>query len=211
MSLIRFACSAMLVQCLALASLDAAGAPAKPVPAFVVRLAEDAIARDPAAMKAPDHATAVGWFAEGFLFGFLNPDMSLPGFAGPGHEGSVAGQRARRAQPAQHDQVLRDYGYVQRDLTGRCTIGFEASRFTPALDRDASPIEKIDANWWVAEWPPIPGPPAARGPSPRRALDWPCRIVGWVSPPGGYGHVNMFSHQVLVIRFEDLAQAAAAR
>jgi hypothetical protein len=198
---------ALLAHCLALAA-PAVAAPAGPVPPFVAQLAEAAIAREPSAMHAPDRDKAVAWFSAGFIEGFLAPpDMSWPSAAGPGFEGMRAGQAYRRAHPARHDDVLRAYGYVPSDVAGRCAVGVEASRFTPRLPDDASPIRKIDANWWVAQWPPSAAAPPASRPASGRGRAWPCRIVGWLSPPGHYGHMNMYSHQMVAIRVEDLPEA----
>lgn len=203
---------ALLVQCLAL-PVAATAAPSGPVPPFVAQLAEAAIAREPAAMHATDRDKALAWFSAGFIEGFLAPpDMSWPSVAGPAFEGMRAGQAYRRAHPARHDDVLRAYGYVPSDVTGRCAVGAEASRFTPRLPADATPIQRIDANWWVARWPPSAAAASAPRPASRPASfghgrAWPCRIVGWLSPPGHYGHMDMYSHQLVAIRVEDLQEA----
>lgn len=211
MFLTRVLCTALLAHCLGVAEPAAAATPSGPVPPFVAPLAEAAIARDPSALRAPDRDQAVAWFSDGFIEGFLaSPDASWPSAAGPGFEGMRAGQAYRRAYPARHDDVLRAYGYVPSDVTGRCAVGVEASRFTPRLPDDATPLQKIDANWWVAQWPPSPAAPRASRSASRSGRAWPCRVVGWLSPPGHYGHMNMYGHQLVAIRVEDLPEAATS-
>jgi hypothetical protein len=188
---------------LAVASLRAAGVPAQPVPAFVVRLADETIALTRSLAPIPDHATAVALFAQEFLDGFLEPGTQWPGGSGLGYEAMLAGQRLRLEQPARYDEVLRGYGYVPTEAEGTCATGFEASKFTPRREhKPTNPEELMDANWWVSGWSGLTGPPAPRVPGFGKPRVWTCRMTGWLSPRGGYGHMNQYGHQFLVVRSE---------
>ncbi len=199
MSLARSTGLAML----ALVAAGAAGAPADPLPDFVVRMADETIARLPTLGPIRDHATAVALFGWEFLNGFLQPGTLCPGCAGVGHEGMLAGQRFRREHPDRHDEVMRGYGYALTTVDGTCLTAFEASRFTPKHERKPTPDDQVEWNWWVGGWgDTFVGPPAPRLPGHGKAHEWACRMTGWLSPRGGYGHMNMYGHQFLVVRSE---------
>jgi len=89
------------------------------------------------------------------------------------------------------------------DADGTCMVGFEASSFRPRLDHKPTPMEFMEGNWWVTAWgDTFVGPPAPPGPGRSRSLVWACRVTGALSPPGRYGHMNMYSHELRIIHSE---------
>ena len=196
MSLARSTASAAL-------ALVATGASAGPLPDFVIRMADETIARLHSLAPVKDHATAVELFGWEFLEGFQQPGTLCPGCSGVGYEGMLAGQRFRREHPDRRDDVMRGYGYTLTTVDGTCTVGFEASRFTPKHDRKPTPEDTFEWNWWVTGWSAdFVGPPAPRLPGHSKPLQWACRMTGWLSPRGSYGHMNGYGHRFQVVRSE---------
>ncbi len=101
------------------------------------------------------------------------------------------------------NETVEDDGHMVNEAEGTCTVGFETSSFRPRLDHRPTPMEAMEGNWWVSRWDRVfVGPPAPPGPGRSKPLRWTCRMTGWVSGPGRYGHMNMYSREFRVARSE---------
>jgi hypothetical protein len=123
-------------------------------------------------------------FSSGFFLGLLKPSCGFP--FGTQQQGFMAGQKYRQEQPEKLDEIMQEYGYRGIETNGVWFLGFERSNFYP------SEIETDDEGWWLwnlCRFQPDVTPDELEDKGVR------LHVRGFLSPPGGYGHLGSCSYQ----------------
>ena len=190
---------------LAAANPTFADDPADAVPAVVRQLANVYIDAPDSVGVSLDREASVLRFSRGFLMGFSSPGSSFAGAQGIVPAGAAAGAAYAREHPEQLDAIMIGFGYVHRSATGTCISNFEISRF----DADDAPVSRfhMKENWWLSglgtvhsTLPPVPAASRHAGVSSA------CKVDGYLSPLGRYGHMGTFDRD---FKATDIAPADA--
>lgn len=110
----------------------------------------------------------------------------MPGGRGPAYDADKHGLEFWWTQPSIRPWLMQTYGYVEAQLKGIWVVGFEAS----------SP-EITDGSYRRCWLSGIGDAQIESSLGVSRSLqDVPVVVVGHISPPGAYGHRNLYGRQV---------------
>lgn len=165
-------------------------------PAEVVRQADALLA----ALPATEQPLARRLYMYQFLRGFMLPDLhqefaanAAPHFV----QSFLAGQDYRRKHAGRLDAAMRGFGYEPKTVEGEFAVGFEwcCLRFAGQPGH----------SWWVEYMADIRLPwPKEEDPGMGLGRSMQVRATGYLSPPGGYGHLNQYERQFLATQMEPL-------
>lgn len=157
------------------------------VPAVVAQLADEYIATDSSGPRARQFED----FAAGFFRGFAFPEGGSPRNSDAARAGYARGQRYLVDHPNEMDQIFAGYGYNRVDCIGVWRLGFEVSSFEP-----------VDGSTCRA-WLGFLGYATSNVPSPAKdgfgVTAHTVRVVGYLSPPGNYGHMGVYGRSLLAL------------
>ena len=174
---------------------------------FIIKLADEAISADgDEAIGNREQSRSL--FAHAFLHGYSTPESTIPVNAGlyssrMSGRGWSAGQTYRLAHPESISQIMREYGYNDFEGAGSWTFGFEAGGFQPDDAGEGFRLSPPRACWYLAFihsadldaqlgriFPPNT---FLRGGTVR------VHVEGYVSPPGGFGHLGHCQRQLYAV------------
>lgn len=170
---------------------------AAPVPPAVVQLAESFLNSLQGSARPKNRDEAREQFSASFLLGFTSPGARFLCDSPIERSGFAAGQAYWLEHPGDRDAIFAGYGYEHTDTVGSWIQAFEVSAFSPVPPRGGQ--------WWL-EWlgDALEGIPLSDDLT-RSSRKLRVRVVGYLSPPGQYGHMGAYARKLIAVRVKPVA------
>jgi hypothetical protein len=168
----------------------------KPAPPVAQQAADAYFASLPDPVPEAKRRSYRDFYLGAFFRGFVAPRSWISQGSEQSRHAHEAGKASWRSHSGDLGKIMTGFGYTPVEVEGRWWRGFERSEFRP----QENPAEE---KWWlsllenvVSDTPTT----MARYPSEGVAV----RITGYLSPPGGYGHLGMGDHEFFATKINRL-------
>jgi len=163
------------------------------IPGVVIRLSDSYAASRPAPEKTLNGRTPREEYALWFFAGFTHPVGGISTKLDLIRDAYTQGQSYWREHANERDQVFSGYGYEHVETDGVWSRSFENSNFVP--------IDKQAGKWWITSFGGVRWTELGSDHVDAPFHETQAHIIGYLSPRGSYGHLDMYEREILVTSF----------